>query len=388
MPILVAKNNGSVAGKLDLIDGQEYIIGRAEDCALVLAEEVGVSRYHFKLVQKDGGWVASGLSRFMPLRRDGEPVEEIELSEGVTFSAPPYVFQLETEAVSLVRIEPAPIVRLNPAPIINVDAATELGTVVRRPCLTVHYGDKNQSELIALEGNHWVAGRDSESELPIRDNRASRSHFEIFRMRENFFLVDLGSANGTHVNGQRVPEHEPLRLESGDVISISGVEMTFEIRSDLPNSGPSAPPPIIAKDHALFPKEAGLVEPKKLSWRFNAEAKMLFIIIMVAVGSVGFHVWRARSVDAVVDKNLEVNARLNPEQKLLVKDTFSLAQSLYVNGKFQLCLAELTKLHQMVPALNTPRSWKAFANRASTMPNARTTWKRSSWPKKRWVKRS
>jgi adenylate cyclase len=44
-------------------------------------------------------------------------------------------------------------------------------------------------------------------------------------VQEHFCLVDLGSANGTYVNGRRVTQ--PQALHRGDVIRLSGLEMEF-----------------------------------------------------------------------------------------------------------------------------------------------------------------
>ncbi|MCU0494193.1 MAG: protein kinase [Chloroflexaceae bacterium] len=57
---------------------------------------------------------------------------------------------------------------------------------------------------------------------------ASRNHATIQRDGDFYSLVDLGSTNGTQLNGVAVPARVPQRLRQGDRIKIGEVEMTFQ----------------------------------------------------------------------------------------------------------------------------------------------------------------
>ena len=52
------------------------------------------------------------------------------------------------------------------------------------------------------------------------DTNVSRYHAEIEARGEDFWVVDLGSSNGTSVNDE--PAHDPLPLRDGDLISVGG----------------------------------------------------------------------------------------------------------------------------------------------------------------------
>ncbi|HEX8025596.1 MAG TPA: FhaA domain-containing protein [Candidatus Limnocylindrales bacterium] len=65
-------------------------------------------------------------------------------------------------------------------------------------------------------------GRATESELPITDPRVSRLHARVHARGGHLVLTDLGSTNGTRVNGQRIRE---VVLGDGDVISIGETEL-------------------------------------------------------------------------------------------------------------------------------------------------------------------
>lgn len=62
-----------------------------------------------------------------------------------------------------------------------------------------------------------IVGRDSK-QLPLSDNTASRKHCEILPHEGDWILKDLGSANGTYVNGQRV--NRIVTLKIGDQVRV------------------------------------------------------------------------------------------------------------------------------------------------------------------------
>ena len=69
-----------------------------------------------------------------------------------------------------------------------------------------------------------VIGRSSSSDLPLADRFLSRHHARIVRDGERYLVEDLGSRNGTLLNGS--PVATPTPLSPGDVIRISGSVLT------------------------------------------------------------------------------------------------------------------------------------------------------------------
>jgi molecular chaperone DnaK (HSP70) len=61
-------------------------------------------------------------------------------------------------------------------------------------------------------------GRGEGNEVQIDDLKASRFHAEIHTAGEELEVVDLGSTNGTFLNGERLPPHQPVKLAAGDEI--------------------------------------------------------------------------------------------------------------------------------------------------------------------------
>jgi len=69
-------------------------------------------------------------------------------------------------------------------------------------------------------------GRHPDCDVVLNDAEVSRQHAEVRREDGGFTIVDLGSLNGTKVNGGGVKA--PRALQDGDVISIGTHTITFE----------------------------------------------------------------------------------------------------------------------------------------------------------------
>lgn len=77
-----------------------------------------------------------------------------------------------------------------------------------------------------LMGTPVSIGRASECVIPIKDRYLSRKHAEIIPVNGKWTLKDLGSANGTYLNGTRVERDQVLR--PGDRIRLGDTEIVFE----------------------------------------------------------------------------------------------------------------------------------------------------------------
>src|SRR5581483_2874185 len=78
---------------------------------------------------------------------------------------------------------------------------------------------------VALDRPRVAIGRHAASDIVVTDTRASRSHCVIEQLEDgNFQIRDMGSANGTIVNGQLV---KSALLSPGDVISIGETRLTY-----------------------------------------------------------------------------------------------------------------------------------------------------------------
>lgn len=74
-------------------------------------------------------------------------------------------------------------------------------------------------------GDVSVIGRLKTAQVALTDQNASREHTRILHQGEGWFLVDLGSRNGTQVNGKGVQRH---KLAQGDRIAVGKTVLRFE----------------------------------------------------------------------------------------------------------------------------------------------------------------
>lgn len=78
---------------------------------------------------------------------------------------------------------------------------------------------------VLLQGNCSI-GRSSKNRIVIKSERVSRNHAVVQAQDGGeYWLVDLGSTNGTYLNGNRVAH--PTRLRDADKFEIGGVQHTF-----------------------------------------------------------------------------------------------------------------------------------------------------------------
>ncbi len=84
------------------------------------------------------------------------------------------------------------------------------------PSLFVIQG-RDQGTRFRLDGPTVTLGRGTTNAVQLHDTEVSREHCEFRSRGDMFVLRDLGSSNGTFVNGKSVKEHE---LASGDQLQI------------------------------------------------------------------------------------------------------------------------------------------------------------------------
>lgn len=97
-------------------------------------------------------------------------------------------------------------------------------TALRSSVVIAHGRLEINGTVVALDKPIVTIGRLDDRDIVLDDLDVSRRHAEIRRSGTVYRLVDIGSANGTVVNGERVAEHQ---LADGDEIRLGGVTVTF-----------------------------------------------------------------------------------------------------------------------------------------------------------------
>ena len=87
-----------------------------------------------------------------------------------------------------------------------------------KPVLIMREGELSGQQW-TINVDEFVVGRGGECDLVLPERQVSRHHIKILRENSRFILQDLGSKNGTHLNGMRVTGRVPL--QDGDEIQIA-----------------------------------------------------------------------------------------------------------------------------------------------------------------------
>ncbi len=103
---------------------------------------------------------------------------------------------------------------------------TTVPGVVRRVCLSHRPDSAADPVLIPLHRTPFRIGRSREAELVLESPRVSKEHAEIVSGIDGGYAVrDLGSRNGTFVNGEEIRSETPLAV--GDVLHVANREITL-----------------------------------------------------------------------------------------------------------------------------------------------------------------
>jgi pSer/pThr/pTyr-binding forkhead associated (FHA) protein len=120
-------------------------------------------------------------------------------------------------------------------------------------------------KVFPLEKPELFVGRDLNNDVVINDPEVSRRHARFFLQGNNYVLEDLGSTNGTFINGQRLAG--PYPLHEGEAITF-GERINVSFESEAPDedatqvsqaSGMSDIPyqaPIPAQNQPIYPPPA------------------------------------------------------------------------------------------------------------------------------------
>ncbi len=107
-----------------------------------------------------------------------------------------------------------------------------------------------------LDKNEFIVGREQTADITVSDPEISRRHARIFFQNGGYIIEDLGSTNGTFVNGQKISG--PYLLRPGEVVNFGEhVSVLFESVQVDPNatvvSSAAAPKAPIASAPAKAP---------------------------------------------------------------------------------------------------------------------------------------
>ncbi len=162
-----------------------------------------------------------------------------------------------------------------------------------------------------LEEDSLVLGRASSADLVLEDRFLSRHHSRIYREGDQVLIEDLGSRNGTLLNGH--PVAVPTPLHPGDVVKISGSVISVLAASGHAQRVPSGD--LGFGEHTIFRSASGLLASAQGSAVSGEDELRRYAERLNLVNEVHRALGQSMELDELLELILErVFDHLGPEQ--------------------------------------------------------------------------
>ncbi|MEM9588353.1 MAG: FHA domain-containing protein [Planctomycetota bacterium] len=115
-----------------------------------------------------------------------------------------------------------------------------LGTNLIKVSLVYRNGDR-RGERVEINSSPMRIGRHESCQLVLESSRISRQHAAIVLDESAVFISDLGSRNGTAVNGKLIPANQPRRLWHRDKLQVGKWKFRVSVRDAATKKAISPP---------------------------------------------------------------------------------------------------------------------------------------------------
>ncbi len=96
---------------------------------------------------------------------------------------------------------------------------------IRKPRLVILESTAEKAGKVFPFTQEFIIGRDPENDMFLKDVFVSKQHCLIYKHGKKILIKDLGSSNGTFLNGEKIDKPEELRV--GDKIRVSQTTFKF-----------------------------------------------------------------------------------------------------------------------------------------------------------------
>ena len=208
--LTIEDSNGQIAEQFSFDHGS-YLIGRQENCDIVLPSS-SVSRQHANIFVKEGRCYIEDLNSANGVTVDGQRVvKQRHLGTASQVRIGDYYLYLEYRGNE--QLEDQDVRQT-----LYISDSSDHNKLVR-------INDEFAGEEFKLSEVENTIGRTDENFILLSDPSISREHALVSREGNTYTLIDLGSSNGTRVNGNEVTQ--PVQLQSGDIVEFGSVEFVF-----------------------------------------------------------------------------------------------------------------------------------------------------------------
>ena len=186
-------------GQVHPVDGsKEYLAGRTREAEIFLYD-LGCSRQQFRIVRREGVLVVEALSSSVPTACDGTVITApVPLREGLEIEVHQTKFRVRQVAATIE----------SPA----------------HSAARVETSDRSPGQAFPVSGEMTI-GREPNADVYLPHIQVSRRHARLRVVPDGAIVEDLGSANGTFLEGRRLLL--PQRMTVGSTIGIGPYSLTF-----------------------------------------------------------------------------------------------------------------------------------------------------------------
>jgi pSer/pThr/pTyr-binding forkhead associated (FHA) protein len=215
MAELVVRSDGEE--RVYRLEEDSVVIGRAPGCALQI-DDIHSSRRHAQVIRVKGGFEVVDLKSRNGILVNGKKVPRQLLRDGdvVKIGEVEIVYQGEGPA--------APEEDGDGIVFEDVGEDAAASPSLSGACSLRFRGGDRDGEEVSLTADRTTIGRTKSNTVPVKDQMVSSYHCEITREGGGYILRDLGSTNGTVVNGEPVTE---VALNHGARIRVGGTSLLF-----------------------------------------------------------------------------------------------------------------------------------------------------------------
>jgi len=199
------------------LEGDLTVIGRSKDSALRL-EDASVSRQHSQIRKEQENYIIEDLGSSNGTLVNGKEIKKHTLQPDDTIEVGKYtlIFQetpgVEDEDKTVIDMKRSAVAVSGPVFKLIITKGHDVGLE------------------FPIEEGEAIMGRADDCGISLTDNIVSRNHTKLIREGDKVFLEDMGSQNGTFVNGKKIEEKK--KLANKDVIEIGETKLKFVLEKE------------------------------------------------------------------------------------------------------------------------------------------------------------
>ncbi|MCB2184922.1 MAG: FHA domain-containing protein [Deltaproteobacteria bacterium] len=262
MAKLIFTSADSKGKTLDLEQKEVLVVGRDPSCDLTL-DHPDVSRRHAELRRTPQGYLIKDLGSTNGTTVNGTKVAEKLLANGDKVAFGAVTSQVEIPAADKTRVRSTRVHQAAPPRLVD---------------------EKGQE--VVLDKEVTLVGREKSCDLVLGVESVSARHAELRLTPQGVMLKDLGSTNGTFVNGQKVTEK---LLAEGDKLAFDVVKFRF--------SQPGGPQATRVRGAGAIPVPPGMAEHPAAKAPRSPWGLIAALVVVVALAGAG--VWWFQKRQAV-----------------------------------------------------------------------------------------